>query len=132
MALLRKRRSDAPFSEEQETWIILEYGSLRNILQVRRKFRIHFKLFPQNVPNVNAFERLVQRNGSFNHYDTDFCIVIFILKQIVICKDKGKRDNLAYPCRLKVLKIGSLMIIWNVINAFLMIIWNVTKAFLIH
>ena len=61
MSALRGQRSNAPFTEEQETWIILEYGALRNYLQVRRKFRLHYKLSPAKVPGICAFERLISR-----------------------------------------------------------------------
>ena len=61
MSLVRKRRSNSPFTEEQEIWIILEFGALRNVLQVQRNFRIHFKVHSRLVPNVKAFKRLVDR-----------------------------------------------------------------------
>ena len=35
----RAHRSNSPFCDEEETWIILDYGALRNALAVRRKFR---------------------------------------------------------------------------------------------
>ena len=59
MSFVQKRWSNSPFPEEQELWIILEFGELRNVLQVRRKFRIHFKVISKKVPNVNAFKQLV-------------------------------------------------------------------------
>ena len=67
MSALRGQRSNAPFTEEQETWIILEYGALRNYLQVRRKFRLHYKLSPAKVPGICAFQRLI-RWSSCPHY----------------------------------------------------------------
>ena len=57
----RGQRSNSPFTSEPETWIILEFGSLRNCLAVRRKFRLHYGLSPRKVPSVKAFERLVDR-----------------------------------------------------------------------
>ena len=40
----RRQRSDAPFTEEQETWLILEYGAVKNITVLRRHFQQHFKI----------------------------------------------------------------------------------------
>lgn len=57
----RAQRQNAPFTKEQETWIILEYGASRNCLAVRRKFRHQFKVNPRKVPLTNAFQRLVDR-----------------------------------------------------------------------
>ena len=42
MALVRIDRSNSPFTGEEKIWIILEYGKLRNELQVRRAFRLQF------------------------------------------------------------------------------------------
>ena len=42
MAPVRIDRSNRPFTEEEKIWIILEYGKLRNELQVRRAFRLQF------------------------------------------------------------------------------------------
>ena len=38
--------------------VILKYG---NCMEVRRKFRIHFKLPPFKIPNNNSFKSLVDR-----------------------------------------------------------------------
>ena len=54
-------RKNSPFSEEQATWVVLEYGAHRNITVVRRKFRTHYKLAPKFVPSRMAFQRLVDR-----------------------------------------------------------------------
>ena len=40
MAKTTKRPKNAAFSPNQETWIILEYGALRNVTQVRRNFHL--------------------------------------------------------------------------------------------
>ena len=55
----RGQRSNSPFTSEQETWIILEFGALRNCLAVRGKFRLHYGLSAKKVPSVKAFDRLV-------------------------------------------------------------------------
>ena len=55
------QRYDSPFTPEQETWIILEFGALRNCLTVRRRFRLHYGLSPRKVPSIEAFKRLVKR-----------------------------------------------------------------------
>ena len=57
----RAHRSNSPFTTEEETWIILEFGALKNILLVRRAFRIKFKKNPKEVPLIMAFRRLVER-----------------------------------------------------------------------
>ena len=62
MSQIRKHRTNAPFLKGQEAWIILEYGAVRNITQVRRNFRKHFHPVQQHkVPSYNAFKRLVER-----------------------------------------------------------------------
>ena len=61
MSKPKKKRTNSPFAEEQESWTILEYCALRNFLQVRRKFRTHFKLSPYQVPCINSFKNLVNR-----------------------------------------------------------------------
>ena len=57
----RGQRKNSPFTKEQETWIVLEFGAIRNCLTVKRKFRSKFKVDPRNVPSIVAFERLVER-----------------------------------------------------------------------
>ena len=57
----KKKWKNSPFTEEQESWTILEYGALRNYLQVGRKFRTHFKLSPRKAPCMNSFKSLVDR-----------------------------------------------------------------------
>ena len=57
----RAQRKNSPFTKDQETWIILEYGSVKNVLTVKRRFRTKNKLHPYQVPRVAAFERLVER-----------------------------------------------------------------------
>ena len=57
----RAQRINTPFTKEQQAWVILEFGSLRNISKLRRTFRLHFGLATRQVPRYNAFLRLVQR-----------------------------------------------------------------------
>ena len=57
----RAHRSNSPFCDEEETWIILEYGALRCALAVRRTFRNFFKKNPRDIPPLNAFKRLIKR-----------------------------------------------------------------------
>ena len=57
----RAQRINTPFTKEQQAWVILEFGSLRNISKLRRTFRLHFGLAPRQVPRYNAFLRLVHR-----------------------------------------------------------------------
>ena len=57
----RAMRINCPFSKQQATWIILQYGELKNTLSVKRKFRLHFKVSPFKVPHITAFDRLVAR-----------------------------------------------------------------------
>ena len=53
MSKPEKEKTNSPFTEEQESWTILEYGTLRNYLNVIKKFRTHFKLSPRQVPCIN-------------------------------------------------------------------------------
>ena len=57
----RRQRSDAPFTEEQETWLILEYGAVKNISVLKRHFQQHFVITTRKVPSYMAFKRLVER-----------------------------------------------------------------------
>ena len=57
----RAHQSSSPFSSEEETWIILDYGTLKNTLLVRRAFSIQFKKNPKNIPDIMAFNRLIKR-----------------------------------------------------------------------
>ena len=58
----RSFRLNSPFSKEQCTFIIFEYGRLQSLKMVQRAFRKKF--FPKNprkVPKLHAFSRLVER-----------------------------------------------------------------------
>jgi transposase len=57
----RAVRINSPFTKDQSTWIIFQYGALRNCLAVRRKFRLHFMISPSKIPHISAFKRLVAR-----------------------------------------------------------------------
>lgn len=57
----RAQRINTPFSKDQQTWLVLEFGKVRNISTLRRKFRLHFGIAPRNVPNYSAFARLIER-----------------------------------------------------------------------
>ena len=60
----------SPFTEEEQKWVILEFGAVRSIIQVRRNFRKAFKMAPKNVPSLDAFLRQVNRfldRGEVNH-----------------------------------------------------------------
>ena len=57
----RRQRADAPFTAEQEAWLILEYGAVKNITVLRRHFQQHFKITSRKVPRYSAFKRLVER-----------------------------------------------------------------------
>lgn len=56
-----KVRKNSPFNDEQETWIILEYGATRSYTAVRRNFRHKFGVPPKEVPNDTTFKRLIDR-----------------------------------------------------------------------
>ena len=62
MSNVHRRRVNSPFNKEQEIWIILEFGSVRNISTVRRNFRKEFKITNVKlIPQRNVFQRLVDR-----------------------------------------------------------------------
>ncbi len=62
MSNVHGRRVNSPFNKEQEIWIILEFGPVRNITTVRRNFRKEFKIINVKlIPSRNAFLRLVNR-----------------------------------------------------------------------
>ena len=62
MSNVHGRRVNSTFNKEQEKWIILEFGSVRNISTVRRNFRKEFKITNVKlIPSRNAFLRLVNR-----------------------------------------------------------------------
>ena len=59
---VRHSRQNSPFSHDQASWVILKFGELNSLSDVRRAFRLKF--FPKNpryVPDLKAFKRLVQR-----------------------------------------------------------------------
>ena len=53
--------SDAPFTEEQEAWLILEFVALKNITVLRRHFQQHFEIQSRKVPSYMAFKRQMER-----------------------------------------------------------------------
>ena len=53
--------SNSPFTEEEKIQIILEYGKLRNQLQVRQAFRLQLNVNPKNVLMVMCFRRGIER-----------------------------------------------------------------------
>ena len=57
----RRQCSDAPFTEEQEAWLILEFWAMKNITVLRRHFQQHFEIQSRKVPSYMAFKRLVER-----------------------------------------------------------------------
>lgn len=57
----RGKRMNSPFTDEQETWIVLEFGAVRNCLAVRRRFRTKFHVAPRKIPSVVAFQRIIGR-----------------------------------------------------------------------
>ena len=54
------KRTNTPFSDDEAVWIVLQYGAVRNLTAVRRKFGTHFQK-RNNVPSKMAFKRLVER-----------------------------------------------------------------------
>ena len=54
------KRVNSPFSDDGAVWIVLQYGALRSLTAVRRKFGTHFQR-RNNVPSKMAFKRLVDR-----------------------------------------------------------------------
>ena len=65
-----KMRKNSPFTEEQQTFIILKYGEVGSISQVKRAFgtRFHPK-HPRNAPSFCQIQRVVDRfltTGSVN------------------------------------------------------------------
>ena len=47
----RRQRADAPFTAEQEAWLILEYGAVKNISVLKRHFQQHFVITTRKVPS---------------------------------------------------------------------------------
>lgn len=54
------KRVNSPFSNDEAIWIVLQYGALRSLTTVRRKFGTHFQK-NHNIPSRMAFKRLVDR-----------------------------------------------------------------------
>lgn len=59
--IMVKARKNSSFTNEQETWIILEYGAERSYTAVRRNFRQKFRVHHREVPALSAFKRLIDR-----------------------------------------------------------------------
>ena len=51
----------SPFSPDQESQIVLQYGKLQSIAMVRRWFRLHYQVNPHQVPNRKQFHRIIER-----------------------------------------------------------------------
>lgn len=59
---IRHNRRDSPFSNEQASWVVLKFGELKSVLEVRRAFRREFfPNEPRYVPQLKTFRRLIQR-----------------------------------------------------------------------
>ena len=57
----RSRRSDSPFSKEQEIWIVLNAGNL-SAIEIRRKYIRHFHIrHMQAVPRARCIATIVER-----------------------------------------------------------------------
>ena len=59
---IRHYKQNSPFTQEQASWIVLKFGELKKVTDVRRAFRRKFFLkHPRNVPGLKAFQRLIER-----------------------------------------------------------------------
>ena len=67
MSSPKKKWTNSPFTEKQEFWTILEYGALRNFIQVTKKLRTPFKLSPYQVPCINFGNRFIIENPKTKH-----------------------------------------------------------------
>ena len=56
----------SPFTPEQESQIVLQYGKLESIVKLRKWFRLHYNLEPQHVPGRNQFQRVINRFKNTN------------------------------------------------------------------
>lgn len=56
-----KTRKNAPFTVEQESWIIFQYAKLNSLTSIRREFRTHFNVSPFKIPRLPAFLRVIKR-----------------------------------------------------------------------
>ena len=50
-------QKNSPFNEEQQIWIILEWGATKSITSVKRNFRTKFKLPSRKILSYMAFKR---------------------------------------------------------------------------
>ena len=58
-------RQNTPFTQEQASRVVLKFGELKNLSDVRRLFsQQFFPKHPQNVPGLKAFQRIVERFGT--------------------------------------------------------------------
>ena len=56
------RRKNSPFSKDESTFIIFQFGKLESLTAVRRAFRtIFYPTNPKAVPNLKVFQRIVDR-----------------------------------------------------------------------
>ena len=56
------RRKNSPFSKDESTFIIFQFGKLESLTAVRRAFRTKFSpTNPKAVPNLKAFQRIEDR-----------------------------------------------------------------------
>ena len=79
MASQRGQRSNAPFTPEQETLIILELGALRNCLAVRRTFKLHYGLSqgkgsPKRYWRVKDYRKCLCWVFGLRWHDVEKCV----------------------------------------------------------
>ena len=58
---VRHSRQNSPFSNDETSWVILKFGEIKNLSDVRRAFRLEFlPKNPRGVPQLKTFKRLVR------------------------------------------------------------------------
>ena len=49
------------FTMEQQTWIVEQYAKLGRVCDVRKSFRLEYKLSPRNLPTDMSFKNVIDR-----------------------------------------------------------------------
>ena len=54
-------RKNQTFSDQQNIWVVTNYGEFKSLTALRGEFGKHFKLSPRQLPRSYAFSRVINR-----------------------------------------------------------------------
>ena len=85
------------FTMEQQTWIVEQYAKLGRVCDVRRSFRLEYKMSPRNVPSDMSFKNVINRfksSGSVTPAKHQGCAPFKVTEDnCARVKDRIEQDN---------------------------------------